>query len=51
LIVASGRAILEESSLPEGSGFFVKPYVDNAIVDAMARMLAKPNGHSVAIAG
>ncbi|MDI6029503.1 response regulator [Corticibacterium sp. UT-5YL-CI-8] len=40
LIVASGTAILEESSLPEGSRFFAKPYSDHAIADAMARMLS-----------
>ncbi|QND46052.1 response regulator (plasmid) [Rhizobium lusitanum] len=39
LMVASGRAILQESSLPEGSQFFSKPYSDHAIADAMARML------------
>jgi CheY-like chemotaxis protein len=38
LIVASGKAILEESSLPEGSRFFLKPYNDHAIADAIARM-------------
>lgn len=40
LIVASGKAILEESSLPEGSRFFSKPYSDHTIADAMARLLA-----------
>ncbi|RST81039.1 response regulator [Aquibium carbonis] len=40
LIVASGAAILEESSLPSGSRFFPKPYDENAITDAMARLLA-----------
>ncbi|MDZ4310865.1 MAG: response regulator [Cypionkella sp.] len=40
LIVASGMAILEESSLPEGSRFFAKPYADHAIADAMERLLA-----------
>jgi len=40
LIVASGKAILEESSLPEGSRFFPKPYSDHAITDAMARLLS-----------
>jgi two-component system, response regulator PdtaR len=40
LIVASGIAIFEESSLPEGSQFFSKPYNDFAIADTMARMLA-----------
>ncbi|MDN2580091.1 response regulator [Aquibium sp. ELW1220] len=40
LIVASGAAILEESSLPDGSRFFPKPYDEHAITDAMARLLA-----------
>ena len=40
LIVASGAAILEESSLPEGSRFFAKPYDDHTIADAMARLLS-----------
>ena len=40
IIVASGRAILEESSLPEGSSFFSKPYNDHAITDMMTRMLS-----------
>ena len=39
LIVASGAAIIEESSLPGGSRFFSKPYDDNTITDAMARLL------------
>jgi len=40
LLVASGNAILEESSLPAGSRFFAKPYDDHAITDAMAKLLA-----------
>jgi two-component system, response regulator PdtaR len=40
LIVASGAAILEESSLPGGSKFFPKPYDDQTITDAMARLLS-----------
>lgn len=40
LIVVSGQAILEESSLPTGSHYFAKPYTDHAIADAMARLLA-----------
>lgn len=48
LIVASGQAILEESSLPEGSRFFPKPYSDHAIADAMARMLSIDSGISAA---
>ena len=39
LIVASGAAILEESSLPFGSSFFSKPYDEHAITDAMSRLL------------
>ncbi|MBH0236468.1 response regulator [Methylobrevis albus] len=41
LIVASGAAILAESSLPGGSRFFAKPYDGTAITDAMARLLAE----------
>ena len=40
LVVASGIAILEESSLPGGSTFFSKPYDDHIITDAMARLLS-----------
>lgn len=40
LIVASGRAILEQSQLPIGSRFFSKPYDNNTIVEEMTRMLA-----------
>jgi CheY-like chemotaxis protein len=40
LIVASGKAIIAESSLPEGSRFFAKPYEEHVIAGAMARMLA-----------
>lgn len=40
LIVASGAAILEESSLPGGSRFFAKPYDDRTIADEMARLLS-----------
>lgn len=40
LIIASGKAILAGSILPEGSRFFSKPYSDHAIDAAMARMLS-----------
>lgn len=40
LIVASGAAIIEESSLPGGSKFVSKPYTDHVITDAIARLLA-----------
>jgi CheY-like chemotaxis protein len=43
LIVASGAAILEESSLPFGSRFFSKPYDHDTLADAMARLLASDN--------
>ncbi|WP_442582521.1 response regulator [Mesorhizobium sp. ASY16-5R] len=47
LLVASGNAILEESSLPFGSRFFSKPYDDHAITDAMARLLASDHASHV----
>ena len=40
LMVASGRAIKEESDLPTGSRFFSKPYDDDTIVKEMTRLLA-----------
>ena len=44
LIVASGKAIIEESHLPAGARFFSKPYDDGAIVDEMKRLLPGPFG-------
>jgi CheY-like chemotaxis protein len=44
IMVASGKTILEESSLPVGSRFFSKPYADHTIADAMALMLASDGG-------
>ena len=46
LMVASGKAFLEESSLPVGSQFFAKPYSDHAIAEAMAVMLHSGLGPS-----
>jgi CheY-like chemotaxis protein len=40
LIVASGKAILDESHLPAGARFFPKPYSDSTIVGAMMGMLS-----------
>lgn len=40
LLVASGKAILDESNLPSGSRFFSKPYDDHAITDALALLLS-----------
>ncbi|WP_375449954.1 response regulator [uncultured Devosia sp.] len=40
LIVASGRAIFEESQLPSGARFFSKPYDDTSITQMMSEMLA-----------
>ena len=39
LIVASGRAVLEENQLPSNSRFFSKPYDDNAIAREITRVL------------
>ncbi|ABD07647.1 response regulator receiver domain protein [Rhodopseudomonas palustris HaA2] len=41
LIVASGEAILEESSLPTGSKFFSKPYDERTIIETMALLMLK----------
>ena len=40
LIVASGKAIVEESHLPTGARFFSKPYSDRTIVDEIRKMLS-----------
>jgi two-component system, response regulator PdtaR len=40
LIVASGKAILDESRLPAGARFFPKPYSDSTIVGAMMGMIS-----------
>lgn len=40
LLLVSGNAILEESSLPVGSRFFQKPYDDHVITNAMAGLLS-----------
>ncbi len=40
LIVASGRSIIEQSRLPEGSQFVPKPYNDSTIVEQIRRMLS-----------
>jgi two-component system, response regulator PdtaR len=43
LIVASGKAIIDESYLPAGARFFPKPYSENTIVGAMMAMLSDAN--------
>jgi CheY-like chemotaxis protein len=43
LIVASGKAVLEESELPTGASFFSKPYDNDTIVNEMTRLLATLN--------
>lgn len=40
LILASGKAMLEQDYLPEGALFFPKPYFEQTIVDAIAGFLA-----------
>jgi CheY-like chemotaxis protein len=39
LIVASGKAIIKESSLPDGALFFAKPYADHRIAETMLHLL------------
>lgn len=40
IILASGKAIVDESALPFGSKFFAKPYTDHLIADTIKRMIA-----------
>lgn len=40
LIVASGQDIMQESALPYGTPFFLKPYLDRSIVAELTRMLS-----------
>jgi two-component system, response regulator PdtaR len=40
LIVASGKAVVDESHLPAGARFFPKPYSDSAVLGAMTVMLS-----------
>ncbi len=40
LIVASGKALIPERSLPQGSQFFAKPYQDGKLVEAIDHMLS-----------
>jgi len=40
LIVASGRSIVEQSSLPEGASFFSKPYRDDDLVQSIIKLVA-----------
>ena len=47
LIVASGRAVLEENQLPSNSRFFSKPYDDNAIAKEITRALASVDGNEL----
>jgi CheY-like chemotaxis protein len=43
LIVASGKAIVEQSHLPAGARFFPKPYSETTIVGAMIALLSDAN--------
>lgn len=40
LILASGKAMLEQDELPRGALFFSKPYFEQTIVDAITSFLA-----------
>jgi CheY-like chemotaxis protein len=44
LIVASGKAIVDESQLPMGARFFTKPYDGGKIVAAIIGMLPEATG-------
>ena len=44
LIVASGQTIVDESHLPAGAKFFVKPYDDGIIIQAIISMLSEGDG-------
>jgi CheY-like chemotaxis protein len=47
LIVASGKAIIEEGDLPSGALFFSKPYQEHAIADSIRNLLgANPSAPS-----
>ena len=48
LIVASGLEILDESRLPIGSRFFLKPYSIEAISGTMAHMLSTDDARTLA---
>jgi CheY-like chemotaxis protein len=39
LVVASGKAIIEESQLPAGARFFTKPYDGAKLIEAISGML------------
>lgn len=41
LLVASGRAIIDESHFPKGTRFFAKPYREDAIIEAIIRLMAE----------
>jgi len=43
LIVTSGKTIVNESHLPMGARFFLKPYDDSVIVEAMMSALSDVN--------
>ena len=44
LIVASGKAMINESQLPAGARFFAKPYDGVAVIQAIIGMLPEANG-------
>jgi hypothetical protein len=44
LIVASGKAIVDEGQLPAGARFFAKPYDRSKIVQAIIGLLPEANG-------
>lgn len=39
IIVASGKAVVEQSQLPSGSRFFPKPYRDDTLLEVLSDLL------------
>jgi len=50
MVVASGKAIVDQSRLPVGARFLGKPYADGIIVGAMAQMFAANDLRPVGLA-
>lgn len=42
LMIVSGRAALDATSLPSNTKFFPKPYTDTKIIEELTRLLAVP---------
>ena len=51
MVVASGKAIVDETRLPAGARFFRKPYTDSIILHAMTQMFAANDQRPRGLAG